>query len=577
MSLKQVITAKRMQDKKKALAPLLEKREALKARRAELAKREGELEEAVQEITEETAAEAQADVEAAVAAFEEEAKAVEAEAAENDAAIQELEAAIDTLQTELDDIAAKVEDAAAQVENELDPDSDTEERSHRSMKNNITRRVGRVAEQVRGFVGTEPVKAFLATVRSAISEKRAITNAGLLIPQVMLGLVREEVARQSRLLPFVNLRHVGGEGRLNIAGKIPEAVWSEMCANINELSLAFGQIEVDGFKANGYMAICNAVLEDSDVDLAAEIVDALTGALAKALDKAILYGSGAKMPIGIATRLAATSEPSWWGANEPAFTDLHATNIQKLNIGSATGVAFFTALITALGVAKPKYSADGLFWVMNRKTHIDIMTKALAFDSAAALVSNTDMMPVLGGTVVEIDDLDLPDYEIIGGFGGNYLLAERAGVKIASSDLPLFLADQTVFKVTARYDGRPVCGEAFVIVNYANTDVTTSKSFPTDYANADLNTLTLTAANGAASGKTVVTVTDYLASADPVLKYKVAKVDVAVGDVLPAGFETLTSGSTAITAAAGKLITVVELDANNRIVSAGTVASNPKA
>ena len=93
-------------------------------------------------------------------------------------------------------------------------------------------------------------------------------------------------------------------------------------------------------------------------------------------------------------------------------------------------------------------------------------------------------MPILGGSIVEFEDDELADYEIIGGFGGNYLLAERAGVNIASSDIPLFLADQTVFKGTARYDGRPIAGEAFVIVNYNNVDATTSKSFPADDANS---------------------------------------------------------------------------------------------
>ena len=139
---------------------------------------------------------------------------------------------------------------------------------------------------------------------------------------------------------------------------------------------------------------------------------------------------------------------------------------------------------------------------MNRKTHIKLMTKALAFNSAAALVANTEFMPVLGGTVVEFDDDQIADNEIIGGFGGNYLLAERAGIEFASSDIPLFLQDQTVFKGTARYDGMPVAGEAFVIVNFANTSPTTTADFADDEANSvesiRLNTKTL-AITGTAS------------------------------------------------------------------------------
>lgn len=479
--LKQVVIAHKLNQKRKQLAGLTEKRDAIKARKDEMKKREEELEAAVQEITEETADEAKTAVEEAVAEFEEAAAAVEAEAAENDKAIEDLEAAIGELQGELDEIASKVEEAAAEVDEKKDEASD--ERSKKIM-NTRDKFFGMTAEQKNAFFAREDVKKCLAEVRTAMAQKRAITGGALTIPTVMLDLIRDETAKASKLLPYVRLRSIAGKGRQNVLGDIPEAVWTEMCANINEITLVFNQVEVDGYKVGAYVAVCNALLEDSDENLAGEIVTAFGAATGKALDKAILFGTGTKMPIGIATRLAATSQPSWWGTNDPAFTDLHTSNIQTLNINSSSGAAFFIALVAKLAIAKPKYNADGLFWAMNRKTHLDIMAKALAFDASAALVSNTEFMPVVGGTVVEFEDDQLADYEIIGGFGGNYLLAERAGMEVASSDLPLFLQDQTVFKATSRYDGKPLCGEAFVIVNYNNTTPTTEKDFAPDDANS---------------------------------------------------------------------------------------------
>ena len=428
------------------------------------------------------------------------------------------------------------------------------------------------------FLANEQVRSFLGEVRTAIAEKRALTGVGLTIPEVMLGLVREEIYGASKLLRFVNLRNVGGKGRQNIMGKIPEAVWTEMCANINELDLAFNQVEVDGFKVAGFVAICNATLEDSDLALAQEIVSAIGVAISKALDKAILFGTGTKMPVGIATRLAAQSQPAWWGTNEPAFVDLHTSNIKTINKTSVRGAEFFEALVAELGIAKPVYSSEGLFWAMNRKTHMNLMAKALAFDAAGALVANTSLMPIVGGEIVEFEDDQLADYEIIGGFGGNYLLAERAGVEFDSSKEVRFLADQTVFKGSARYDGRPVAGKAFVIVNYANTSPTTSKDFPKDWANEEMNMLgIMAAASGSNAGKTVLTVADTLAE-NPELYYKVGKVAFNVGDDQPAsGFTSLTSGTTEITAAAGKIITVIEVDSDDKVVSLGYVASVPKA
>ena len=46
-----------------------------------------------------------------------------------------------------------------------------------------------------------------------------------------------------------------------------------------------------------------------------------------------------------------------------------------------------------------------------------------------------------------------------------------------------FIEDMTLFKGTARYDGMPVIGEAFVAVNINNKAVTTSVTFAADSAN----------------------------------------------------------------------------------------------
>ena len=566
--LKALMLRRRIDLKKKELTALRDKLEGFKTRETELATAIDEVETDEQRTA----------VEEEITAFEQE---------RNDAqeSADQLEQEISELETELQNEEAAQDTTPPAETGNGDHDHDaagqearSENRGGEYTMNRFERRTfARMNQQERdAFFAREDVKGYLAEIRTAIKEKRAITGAGLTIPDVMLGMIREVVAEKSRLLPYVNLRSVSGKSRQNIAGTIPEAVWTEMCAKINELDIGFNQVEVDGYKVAAFVPVCNAVLEDSDISLADEIVLAIGCAIAKALDKAILFGKGVKMPTGIATRLAQTSEPADWDTNGPAWTDLHSTNVLKINVGSETGVAFFTALIEKLGVAKPKYSADGLFWVMNRKTHIKILTKALAFNANAALVSNTAMMPVLGGDIVEFEDDEIADNEIIGGFGGNYLLAERAGLKFASSDIPLFLEDQTVFKGTARYDGKPVAGEAFVIVNFGNTDPTTEKDFAEDYANDGLNDLTLTAAAGGTAGKTVVTVAGTVAQSNPVLKYKVGKVEVNAGDKTPAGFETLTSGDTAITAAAGKTITVIELDGNGRVISAGQVISVPK-
>ena len=361
--LKALMLRKRIDLKKKDLATLREKLEGFKTR-------ESELTQAIDEVETE---EQRTAVEEEITAFEQErdqaqesADSLEQEISDLENELQQEEEAQDTTPP-----AETGADGGEAAENTGAGETATENRGGDIP---MIRRLKNFTQQEReAFLGNEQVRSFLGEVRTAITEKRALTGVGLTIPEVMLGLVREETAAASKLLKFVNLRTVGGKGRLNIMGKIPEAVWTEMCANLNELDLAFNQTEVDGYKVGAFIAICNATLEDSDLALAQEIVTAIGVAIAKALDKAILYGSGSKMPVGIITRLACESQPAWWGTNDPAFVDLHTSNIKSINKSTATGAEFFAALIAELGIAKPVYSGEGLFWAMNRKTHLDIL------------------------------------------------------------------------------------------------------------------------------------------------------------------------------------------------------------
>ena len=559
MALRALLLKKQIDGKKKEL-------EALRAKSAEFETRQAELAKAIDEATAENTAE----VEALVNDFE-------AEQTAHNEQVGALEREIEGLENDLAAEEAKQDTtppagAPAPATNDEQRGAKTNMQTRDIQIPGVTLR-----DRLAAIVTREDSKNFLTTVRAAIGEKRAINNVGVLIPEVYLELIRTEVARNSRLLPHVRLRPVSGDANMPIAGSIPEAIWTECCASLNEVDLGFNQIEVGCYKVGAYMAICNATLEDSDISLANEIVTALGASVAKAIDKAILFGTGIKMPLGIVTRLAQTSQPADWSPLAPAWTDLHTINIQVIDADSSSGAAFFTALIEKLAIAKPKDAgnSEGPVWIMNRKTHLHIMAKALAFNSNAALVASTTLMPIIGGTVIEFEDEEIADNEIIGGFFANYLMAERAGLRFASSDIPFFLQDQTVFKVTARYDGKPIFGEAFVVVNFANTGATTTATFPKDYANAELNDLTVTAAAGAAAGKTVLTVSGTIAESNPVLKYKLGVPKVEAGDTVT-GWDDLVSGTTAITAAAGKRITVVELDGNGRAVSAGVVASVPK-
>lgn len=360
--------------------------------------------------------------------------------------------------------------------------------AHKTMPTHIagdarSRFYGMTYAQRDAFFAREDVTAFLARTREMLGQQRAVSGAALGIPEVMLDIIRDNINRYSKLIGYTRLRQVRGKARQNIVGTVPEAVWTETVGTLNELTISISQIETDGYKVGGYVFVSNCYLEDDDnIGLATEILDQLGQAIGYALDKAILFGTGTKMPVGIATRLAAAEQPAWWGTNQGTFTALATTNVIKANSAAKNGEEFYADLITALGAADPKYSNGTPVWVCNHKTHVALQCKALAFDGAAALTAGvTSEMPIIGGKIVELDFV--PDNEIIGGYMDLYLLAEREGTTLEQSREVKFIEDQTAFKASARYDGKPVRGEAFVVVRYDNVAPVTSVTFATDSAN----------------------------------------------------------------------------------------------
>ena len=331
------------------------------------------------------------------------------------------------------------------------------------------------------FFAREEVKGYLSEIRTCIKEKRALSNVGLTIPEVMLGIIRENIMEYSKLYKHVNVVTANGEGRMVVMGTIPEAVWTDCCANLNELDLVFNDVEVNCWKVGGYFAVCNANLEDSDIDLASALLTAIGQAIGLALDKAILYGTGTRMPLGVVTRLVQTTAPSDYPATARTWANLSASNVIALGSG-LTGASLISAIVTAFGNAKGKYSRGEKVFVMNEKTYTAIASATVNVNAEGSFVAGVlDRMPVIGG-IIEVLDF-IPDNVIIGGYFDLYLLAERAGTKFATSEHVRFLADQTVLKGTARYDGKPAIAEGFVAMAIGTTKPNATMTFAPDSAN----------------------------------------------------------------------------------------------
>lgn len=451
---------------RKKLNETMKKLEQARNKETELKTREEELGAAIEE------ADTEEEQEAVSQAVEE----YEKEKAANSDELKNLEKEISETEAELAELETKQRQSGQDLQSNL--------AERKGDTNNMATRkkfFGMTTQERDAFINREDVHTFLERVRTLGTQNRAITGAELTIPTVVLELLRENIEEYSKLYKHVNVRPVPGKARQNIMGTVPEAVWTEMCATLNELSLSFNDAEVDGYKVGGYFVICNSILNDSDINLAQEIITALGQAIGRALDKAILYGTDTKMPLGIVTRLTQTKKPDGYPDTARTWENLSTTNVTVI-AASNTGVKLFQGIIKASGAAKSKYSKGIKFWAMNETTKTTLVSEALSFNAAGAIATGMgDTMPIVGGTIETLDFI--PDNVIIGGYGDLYLLAEREGTTISQSEHVRFIEDQTVFKGIARYDGLPVIAEGFVAIGISGTTPTATMTFAEDAAN----------------------------------------------------------------------------------------------
>ena len=483
MALKAIMLRSKIDKKRSELNALLEKDADFEAREAEL---EQAIEEAQTEEEQQTVSE--------------QVEAFEIEKTEHEESKARLNEEIMGLEDELSATEAEppIDRTASSVKKPI--------RKERKGVEMITRDIRKLPMSVRAFdslpmetreniVEREDVKAFLSKIRSMKGSTRAITGGDLEIPVVFLELISENMYRYSKLLNRVRVRSVPGQARQTIAGTVPEAIWTEMCGAINELSFVFNQVTLDGYKVAGYVPVCNSLLEDtvSNLDLASWIVEMISESIGLAEDKAILYGKGAAshMPLGIVTRLAQNEQPSGYPANAPAWVDLHESNILSINGDSMNGAQFWSALTLAAGNTFTRYSRGNQFWAMNSRTYAKLKSKLITFTASGDIVANLyGNLPIITG---DVDVLEfIPDGDIIGGYGDLYVWADRADIRIDQSEHVQFIQDNTVFRGKARADGMPIIPGAFVAININNTDVTTAIDFAADTANdADLIDLTV--------------------------------------------------------------------------------------
>ena len=550
---------------------------ALSEKDADFATREAELEGYIAEVEND---EQRGVVEADVAKFDEERSAHEnAKAA---------------LNTELEQLRTQLEELEAHQELPAPPTRGAEHKIERSvpiMHNNVNIRslpknqrafeAAFTYEERRAIAQQEDVRTVFDELRSM--HKRGVGGAELMIPTVFLPLIMENMFRYSKLLNRVDVQELAGTGKQTIAGLVPPAVWVDSCGDLNELTFNFAQIILEDYKVGCFVPICNSLLEDAtedgNVNLASAVVEMLSMAIGLAEDAAILYGTGNGMPLGIVTRLAQTSQPASYPANAPTWTDLHSTNIIKINGDSLTGAQFWAALQIAEGNTFTRYNRGNKFWAMNSKTYAYLKSKAIATNITGEWVAMLGgVLPIIGG---DIDVLEfMPDYDIVGGYGELYKYGVRQGLTIGMDNTGAVnrIKDQTIFFGKKRADGQPAVAGAFVAMNIKNIDVTTTYAFPTDKANdATLKSLVIGETLSPTFDKATLTYTATASNASDVVTALASQSEAEVKLTLKKGSADaveILNGSTVTWATGTNVLTVTVKQGASTLTYTVTVTKN---
>ena len=290
------------------------------------------------------------------------------------------------------------------------------------------------------------VREFYATVANAVKDKRALAGTDIVIPETVINMIQQRLGDYSTLYNEVTVEQLNGTARIIMDGAIPEAIWTEMVDPVQELATGFSQTELDGWKVGGFIPVSNAILEDAMINLANFIETRLAMAIGKALDKAILVGTGTtgKQPLGIITAL---------------------TSVTDRNVNSDGTISNIVGNMALIDDGEDGVPVGEVIAVMKRSTYYSRIAPQTFLPTAdGRLVVQTAQSPRLpDGTRVVFSQYAPADKIIMGDFK-KYLLGERRGVQLSVSTDVRFIEDQTVFKGTARYDGKPIYNDYFVVI-----------------------------------------------------------------------------------------------------------------
>lgn len=380
---------------------------------------------------------------------------------------------IETREQQDDPLAAVVagveelRSAAEQHRSQLDERLATETRAIGGRLTALETRLNRPGQQEQRNDEDAEMRAFLDYARRGVlptgDEQRALDTGtsggggGYTVPENFVA----ELLRN--IVQFSPVRSVARVMSISSASvKLPKrtgtmtAAWVDEGDDSDETSPTFAQVTVPAYEARCYSDISNQLLEDSGLDLSAELAFDAAEEFGRLEGAAFLKGTGTGQPSGILADTAIT------------------TGAKISGNASTLGTAPAELLIDLFYSLKPFYRA-GATWGMNGTTLAAVRKlkdttgqflwqPSLQADEPATLLGR----PVL--ELPDMDDVGAGKFPIIlGDFAQGYRIVDRIALSALRDPYSAAVSSQTRFHWRRRTGGAVVKAEAFKALKVAAT------------------------------------------------------------------------------------------------------------
>lgn len=295
-------------------------------------------------------------------------------------------------------------------------------------------------DKMQNLLRSKPVRDFYSDLQVRLRNGSLSRGAEIVIPEEAEDSLTELIKEYSALYSEVRMIPIGIDGRAVVSVDDVKAAWSFSADILPEMDSSLTAIELADNKLGCFTSVPNSTLENTLIDMALYIEDLLAQAMAYGFDDAVINGAGDN---------AAVFEPRGIMMNLPTTNQVTLTmDATDQSLVSPGHILNEISLITP----GTKDDIGEIIAVMKRKTY---------YNYAASGANSSLPYPNLNGVRVKFTPA-VGDKKIILGDFKQYVMGKRRGAQIAASDQVKFTDDQTLFRVSGRFDGQPLNNAAFV-------------------------------------------------------------------------------------------------------------------